>query len=71
MKQLLLTFFAIILCYSFFFDNEAEIPAVDKINYIYEETSVPMHISVPDTLNYYSLYRNYSLGYTDYFNLYK
>lgn len=57
MKQLILTFFAVILCYSLFFDKKEKKPTVDEINYIYEDASVPaLNFIAPDTLNYYTLY---------------
>ena len=58
MKQLILTFFAVILCYSLFFDSEQKATAVDEINYIYEGASIPIvnNIIVPDTFNYIALY---------------
>ena len=57
MKHLILTFFAVILCYSLFFDNKSKASAVDEINYIYEDVSIPnVNILVPDTFNYFSLY---------------
>ena len=58
MKQLILTFFAAILCYSLFFDKEKKTHTIDEINYIYEDaTSVPnLNVTVPDTLNYFALY---------------
>lgn len=56
MKQLILTFFAVILCYSLFFDQEAKKPAVDEINYI-EDTLMPdLNLIAPDTLTHYTLY---------------
>lgn len=33
MKQLILTFFAVILCYSLFFDRKERATHVDEINY--------------------------------------
>ena len=59
MKQLILTFFAVILCYSLFFNNEPVKPNVDEINYIYEGASIPnVNIIVPDTSNYFAQYTN-------------
>ncbi|MDR1116348.1 MAG: hypothetical protein LBL33_09465 [Tannerella sp.] len=52
MKQLLFTFFAVVLCYSLFFDNEDKPATVDGLNYIYEETSPDVY-PVKDTLNPY------------------
>ena len=57
MKQLILTFFAVILCYSLFFDTEPKATAVDEINYIYEGAFIPnVNVIVPDTFNYFALY---------------
>ena len=59
MKQLILTFFAVILCYSLFFNNEPVKPTVNEINYIYEDASIPnVNIIVPDTFNYFAQYSN-------------
>ena len=55
MKPLLFTFFAIILCYSLFFDNEPALPAVDELNYVYENTFPGMYLA-KDTLDSYSCY---------------
>ena len=54
MKQLILTFFAVILFYSLFFNDKKEKPAVDKLNYIYEGVSISdtNYMTFPDTLNY-------------------
>jgi hypothetical protein len=52
MKQLLFTFFAIVLCYSLFFDDENRLSAVDERNYIYEKTSPEMYLA-KDTLGPY------------------
>ena len=57
MKQLILTFFAVILCYSLFFDRDKKIYNVDEINYIQKGAAVvPNHKTIPDTLNYLALY---------------
>jgi hypothetical protein len=37
MKPLLFTFFAIVLCYSLFCNDEPNVLGVDELNYIYEE----------------------------------
>jgi hypothetical protein len=59
MKQLLLTFFGVILCYSLFFDKEAEKPAVDGINYIQRDFRSPnLHYISPDTMTYLAFYNN-------------
>ena len=57
MKQLILTFFAVILCYSLFFDKEPKTHAIDEINYIYQNAAaVPNLKAVPDTLYFFALY---------------
>ena len=57
MKQLILTFFAAILCYSLFFDKEQKTDTIDEINYIRQDAAlVPNHKTVPDTINYLALY---------------
>ena len=59
MKQLILTFFAIILCYSLFFNNDTKSPAVDEINYIYEDTYTPnVNTIISDTFNSPAFYFN-------------
>jgi hypothetical protein len=50
MKPLIFTFFAIVLCYSLFFDNEPGVLGVDELNYIYEEASPAIYMS-KDTLD--------------------
>ncbi len=55
MKQLLLTFFAFILCFSLFFDDESESLDVEKLNYIYED-GYPERYFTENTLNYDPLY---------------
>ncbi|MDR1380554.1 MAG: hypothetical protein LBJ47_03640, partial [Tannerella sp.] len=50
MKQLIFTFFAIILCYSLFFDNDSRPLVVDEQNYIYEDATPDMY-RMKDTLN--------------------
>lgn len=58
MKQLILTFFAVILCYSLFFDKEPEKTAVDGINYIYDNALSPVQPYIAlDTLHKYSFYQ--------------
>ena len=57
MKQLILTFFAAILCYSLFFDKETKTDTIDEIDYIRQDAaSVPNPKAVPDTMNYFALY---------------
>ena len=59
MKQLILTFFAVILCYSLFFDKKAENPAIDEINYIHEGVQIPdFHPTVPDTMHFITLFND-------------
>ena len=70
MKQLILTFFAVILCYSLFFDTEPKTTAVDEINYIYEGALIPNVNAVPDTFNLYAFYSTgqyITFPYNDYF----
>ena len=57
MKQLILTFFAVILCYSLFFDKKPKTHAVDEIDYIHQDAAlVPNLKIVNDTVNYFALY---------------
>ena len=73
MKQLILTFFAVILCYSLFFDNEPKVTPVDEINYIYNGSYIPdVNVIVPDTFNYFALYsvdQYITFPSNDYYNL--
>ena len=63
MKQLILTFFAVILCYSLFFDKEKKTHAIDEINNIHQDAAlVPNIKNVPDTLDYLALYNMESVG---------
>lgn len=55
MKQLLFTFFAIVFCYSLFFDNEPKPSVVDELNYIYEDASPNIYVT-KDTLCSYATY---------------
>lgn len=53
MKHLILTFFAIILFYSLFFDKKAAPIVVDEINYVHEDISKPNYpVFLPDTMLY-------------------
>lgn len=58
MKQLILTFFLVILCYSLFFDKEVEKqPVMDEINYVQKEVVNPqIHLTVSNTMNYFALH---------------
>jgi len=57
MKHLLLTFFAVVLCYSLFFNERREKPIVDEINYIQNDLKISdYHLTVPDSMYYFSLY---------------
>jgi hypothetical protein len=56
MKHLLFTFFAIVLCYSLFFDNESGLSIIDEQNYIYEDASPNRY---KDTLNFSTQYLVY------------
>ena len=63
MKQLILTFFAVILCYSLFFDKEPKMHTIDEINYIHQDAaSVPNPKATTDTLNYLALYNVEAVG---------
>jgi len=53
MKQLIFTFFAIIFCYSVFFDNDKKAVVVDEVKYI--NLDVPFFIHAKsDTMSYYA-----------------
>ena len=58
MKQLILTFFLVILGYSLFFDKKAEqLPVVDEINYVKKEAFYPhIHVEAADTIPYFAMY---------------
>jgi len=57
MKQLILTFFAVILCYSLFFDKESGRLIVDENNYIQESPQISgLPFIAPDTMNFLTLY---------------
>ena len=67
MKQLILTFFAVILCYSLFFDKEPKTHAIDEINYIHQDAaSIPNLNTAPDSLNYFALYNIEVVGWNLY-----
>ena len=56
MKQLILTFFAVILCYSLFFDKKSENPTVDEINYIRENAQIyDARLVAPDTMGHITM----------------
>jgi len=56
MKQLILTFFLVILCYSLFFDKKTAVPAKENINLLQENTFTPLLTDlVPDTASYFIL----------------
>jgi len=59
MKQLILTFFAAILCYSLFFDKEEKPAAVDEINYIHEDAPSFMN-TMRDALAFHVGFFDYS-----------
>ena len=73
MKQLILTFFAVIFCYSLFFDKEPKAHAIDKINYINEDAaSVPIHeLAISDTVNYLAMYNVKTIGWNFYIPQYE
>lgn len=53
MKQLLLSFFAVILCYSLFFDRKERHMHVDEVNYtIQSEAHDSFLRQVPDSIFY-------------------
>ena len=65
MKQLIFTFFAVVLCYSLFFDKKqtpVEAP-VDEIKYMIEDASpiFYLHPDVSNTLMYNDLNPNFFL----------
>ncbi|MDR1096755.1 MAG: hypothetical protein LBL57_01335 [Tannerella sp.] len=53
MKPLLFTFFAIVLCYSLFFDNEPKLSVVNGLNSVYENAS-PNSYMARDTSGSYT-----------------
>ena len=56
MKQLILTFFLVILCYSLFFDKKTANRAKDEINFIQEDAIIPnLPYLALDTVNYFTL----------------
>lgn len=54
MKALLLSFFAVILCYALFFDREEQLTPVDEINYTIPTTEAHEHIHLSDSTVYYA-----------------
>lgn len=54
MKQLIFTFFAVILCYSLFFDKEKKPAAIDELDYIREEKNSTDVFYSPDTMYYFT-----------------
>ena len=57
MKQLILTFFSVILCYSLFFDKKAEKPEIDEIKSTHEVTQIPdFHHNPNETMHFITLY---------------
>ena len=60
MKQLILTFFAVILCYSLFFDRKDGKPAIEEINYIKEAAQISDFCYIkPGTMNFISQYNHF------------
>jgi len=52
MKQLILTFFLAILCYSLFFDKKTVNPVKGEMNYVQKEAFIPFSPAlVSDTAN--------------------
>jgi len=59
MKQLILTFFLVILCYSLFFDKKTENYTKEEINFIQEDAIVPnIPYTASDTVNLITLNNN-------------
>ena len=59
MKQLILTFFLVILCYSLFFDKKTENPTKDEINFTQEDAIIPyLPYMASDTVNLITLNNN-------------
>ncbi len=58
MKALLLSFFAVILCYALFFDREEQLTPVDEMNYMIP-TEAHEHIHLSDSTVY--IMRNASI----------
>ena len=57
MKQLILTFFAVILCYSLFFDKKTEKQAADETNSIHEGVQISDFPPViPEAMHYITFY---------------
>jgi hypothetical protein len=51
MKQLILTFFAVVLCYSLFFDRKERLPHIDEINYTIQTEAYDSFIcNMPDSV---------------------
>ena len=60
MKQLLLSFFAVILCYSLFFDRREQHTHVDEINYtIQTEAHDSFLHQGPDSIFYASNFKDF------------
>ena len=71
MKQLILTFFACILCYSLFFDKDKKTYVIDDINNLHQDAaSIPNPEAVPDTLNYLAMYNLETVDWIFYFPQY-
>ena len=59
MKQLILTFFLVILCYSLFFDKKTESQTKDEINFIQEDAIIHyLPYLALDTVDYFTLNNN-------------
>ena len=72
MKQLILTFFAVILFYSLFFNNEPKMHVVDETNYIHQDAiSVPNLKVVSDTMNHFAFYNMEMMGWNFYIPQYE
>lgn len=54
MKALLLSFFAVVLCYSLFFDGEMQPTPADEINDMAIQTEVNDYVQLRDTTTFYA-----------------
>jgi hypothetical protein len=54
MKALLLSFFAVVLCYSLFFDGEVQPAPADEINDTAIQTGVNDYVQLRDTTTFYA-----------------
>ena len=60
MKQLIITFFAVVLCYSLFFDRKERQTHVDEINYtIQTEAHDSFLHQIPDSIYFANSIKDY------------